>query len=466
MYKVSEAAALSGVTVRALHHYDAIGLLQPSARSDADYRLYGSDDIAALQRIRRYQALGFSLDEIKELLKASAKKRLAALRNQRDTIRRRAAETTGIVHAINREITMENGGGTQPPDRLGRAQALVGEYRERSKTEGVPQQSPLLAEALDVLRPLTTGSCMDAAAVRLAVWIHHLRYDHANLADLCRRFLDQGPDWEDHAFATLELVSALTFLERHEEGVDVHRAHIEAVMANRPPAEWAGAMWNSSHCQCWHAAGQREAWLALFRALDAGVEATAENREDRYELLHTAVMTMGTDYETCADEIDVLTRRMAAIIDEDPDWSERLWAEQRFEQQKVGNAVRRGDPDGVTQAVDAYRSYLERCDWPRKEIGIAYSNLGAIMLWENRPEEAVGFFVRAQQDLELDGYGYAWFASASLASGAPRERVAELLAEAGRRMESADAMRIFNEDAVLSGDPDKDDLLNALLQTA
>ena len=419
MYKVSEAAALSGVTVRALHHYDAIGLLQPSTRSDADYRLYGSDDIETLQRIRRYQVLGFSLDEIKGLLTASAKERLAALRNQRDAIRQRAAETSGVVHAINREITMENGGGTQPPDRLGRAQALVGEYRERSKTEGVPQQSALLADALDVLRPLTTGASMDAAAVRLAVWIHHLRHDYANLADLCRRFVDQGPDWEDRAFATLELVSALTFLERHQDGVDVHRAHIEVVMAQRPPAEWADAMWNSSHSHCWHAAGQREAWVDLFRTLDAGVEATAENRENRYELLHTAVMTMGSDYETYATDIDALTQRMAAIIDEDPAWSQRLWAEQRFEQQKVGNAVRRGDPDGVTRAVDAYRSFLDRCDWPRKEIGIAYSNLGAIMLWENRPEEAVGLFVRAQQDLELDGYGYAWFASASLASGAP-----------------------------------------------
>lgn len=466
MYKVSEAAALSGVTVRALHHYDAIGLLRPSARSDADYRLYGQDDIGALRSIRRYQALGFSLDEIRELLTASAKDRLAALRNQRDAIRQRAAETAGVVHAINREITMENGGGTEPPDRLERAQALVGEYSERSKTEGVPRQSPLLADALDVLRPLTTGASMDAAGMRLAAWIHHLRHDAANLADLCQRFLDQEPAWEDRAFATLELVSALALLERHQDGVDVHRAHIEEVMAQRPPAEWADAMWNSTHVHCWHAAGQREAWLALFKAVDAGVEATPENREDRYELLHTAVMTMGSDYETYADDIDALTQRMAAIIDEDPDWSERLWAEQRFEQQKVGNAVRRGDADAVTQAVDAYRSFLDGCDWPRKQIGIAHSNLGAIMLWEDRPEEAVDFFVRAQQDMELDGYGYAWFASASLASGASRERVIELLAEAGRRLESADAMRIFNEDAVLSADADKDDLLNALLQTA
>ena len=206
--------------------------------------------------------------------------------------------------------------------------------------------------------------------------------------------------------------------------------------------------------------------MELFRAVDAGVEPTPENREDRYELLHTAVMAMGTEHERYAQDIDVLTERMADIIAEDPDWSDRLWAEQRFEQQKVGNAVRRADPDGVTRAVDAYRSFLDHCDWPAEMIGTSYSNLGAIMHWEGRHEEAVGFFAQALQDHELDGYGYAWFASASLASGAPRDRVTELLAEAGRRMEPADAMRIFNEDAVLSADLDKDDLLNALLQPA
>lgn len=465
MYKVSEAAALSGVTVRTLHHYDAIGLLQPSTRSDADYRLYSNDDIETLRGIRRYQTLGFPLDEIRELLGASRDERLAALRGQRDAIRQRAAETAGVVHAINREITMENGGGSEPPDRLGRAQSLVSEYSERSKSESVPQQSPLLLDALDMLRPLTTGACMDAAAVRLAVWIHYLRFDHANLADLCQRFLAQEPEWEDRAFATLDLVLALTSLERYQDGVEVHRAHIEQVMAERPPAEWVDAMWNSTQLACWSNAGQRDAWLELFRAIDAGVEPTPENRENRYELLHTAVMAMGTEHEKYGGDIEVLTQRMADIIAEDPDWSERLWAEQRFEQQKVGNAVRRGDPEAVTEAVDAYRSFLDRCDWPAKMIGTAYSNLGAIMHWESRHEEALGCFARALQDDELDGYGYAWFAAASLASGAPRERVTELLAEACRRLESADAMRIFNEDAVLSRDPANEDLLNALLQS-
>lgn len=70
MYQISEAAALSGLTVRALRHYDAIALLQPATRSDAGYRLYGNDDVEDLRRIRRYQGFGFALDEIGELLAA------------------------------------------------------------------------------------------------------------------------------------------------------------------------------------------------------------------------------------------------------------------------------------------------------------------------------------------------------------------------------------------------------------
>ena len=190
-------------------------------------------------------------------------------------------------------------------------------------------------------------------------------------------------------------------------------------------------MYNSTHGYCWVATGKRDAWVELFRVVDAGARPTAENRASRYELLHTAVMLMGADQDTYGRDMDALAQRMADIIAEDPDWSERLWAEQRFEQQKVGNAVRLGDPEAVTQAVDDYRSFLDSCPWPPKTIAGAYSNLGAILHWEGRHGAAVDCFTRAQQEHELDGYGYAWLAGASLAAGAPRVRIKELLAEAG-----------------------------------
>ena len=65
---VGEVASLAGVSVRTLHHYDAIGLLSPAARSDAGYRLYGEDDLARLHQILAYRELGFELDAIAQLL--------------------------------------------------------------------------------------------------------------------------------------------------------------------------------------------------------------------------------------------------------------------------------------------------------------------------------------------------------------------------------------------------------------
>src|SRR4051794_39849722 len=63
-FTVGSLAARSGLTVRALHHYDAIGLLSPSGRTDAGYRLYSEPDVRKLQHIVLLKALGLSLPEI------------------------------------------------------------------------------------------------------------------------------------------------------------------------------------------------------------------------------------------------------------------------------------------------------------------------------------------------------------------------------------------------------------------
>jgi len=67
-WKVGELARRTGLTVRALHHYDEIGLLRPTRRSAAGYRLYGEEDVARLHRIVSLKQLGFSLEEVREHL--------------------------------------------------------------------------------------------------------------------------------------------------------------------------------------------------------------------------------------------------------------------------------------------------------------------------------------------------------------------------------------------------------------
>jgi MerR family transcriptional regulator, thiopeptide resistance regulator len=69
--KVGELARRTGVTVRTLHHYDEIGLLNPSLHTDSGHRLYAKSDIARLQQIISLRQLGFSLDEIGNCLHRS-----------------------------------------------------------------------------------------------------------------------------------------------------------------------------------------------------------------------------------------------------------------------------------------------------------------------------------------------------------------------------------------------------------
>ena len=67
-FHIGEAAKASGVTAKMVRHYESIGLLPPARRTEAGYRLYGGDGVRMLQFIHRGRALGFSLDQIADLL--------------------------------------------------------------------------------------------------------------------------------------------------------------------------------------------------------------------------------------------------------------------------------------------------------------------------------------------------------------------------------------------------------------
>jgi DNA-binding transcriptional MerR regulator len=70
--KVGELAKRTGMSVRALHHYDQIGLLSPSLRTPTGHRLYQQADIARLQQIQSLRLMGIPLEEVKQLLDGAA----------------------------------------------------------------------------------------------------------------------------------------------------------------------------------------------------------------------------------------------------------------------------------------------------------------------------------------------------------------------------------------------------------
>src|SRR5690349_9788488 len=80
--RVREFAERAGVTVRALHHYDRLGLLRPK-RASSGYRLYSPEDLERLEQIIALKFLGIPLSQIKGLLGRGSRDLAAAFRRQR-----------------------------------------------------------------------------------------------------------------------------------------------------------------------------------------------------------------------------------------------------------------------------------------------------------------------------------------------------------------------------------------------
>ncbi len=103
-YTVQQLAKLSGVTVRALHHYDAIGLLRPGGRTDAGYRLYGPAELERLQQILFLRELDFPLEEISALLDSPDFNREQALMQQRDLLNQRIQRLQRLLGTLERTL--------------------------------------------------------------------------------------------------------------------------------------------------------------------------------------------------------------------------------------------------------------------------------------------------------------------------------------------------------------------------
>jgi DNA-binding transcriptional MerR regulator len=92
---------LTGVSIRTLHHYDAIGLLAPSGRTTAGYRLYTDADLLRLQQILIGRELGLCLEDIRKSLDDPRYDRRTALLGQRERLRERAKQTAAMIRAID-----------------------------------------------------------------------------------------------------------------------------------------------------------------------------------------------------------------------------------------------------------------------------------------------------------------------------------------------------------------------------
>lgn len=97
MLTVKEVSELTGVSVRTLHHYDSLGLLVPSERTDAGYRLYGEADLEKLQQILLFRELEFSLSDIRRITETPDFDRKRALEQQLELLKMKRERIDGLI---------------------------------------------------------------------------------------------------------------------------------------------------------------------------------------------------------------------------------------------------------------------------------------------------------------------------------------------------------------------------------
>lgn len=109
MYTVKQVAVMAGVSVRTLHHYDAIGLLKPTRSGANGYRLYGEEAVLRLQQILLYRELDLDLASIKRLMERPDFSVERGLLEHRKALQTRIARLERLVETVDKTIARQKG---------------------------------------------------------------------------------------------------------------------------------------------------------------------------------------------------------------------------------------------------------------------------------------------------------------------------------------------------------------------
>ena len=103
MYLIKQVSEISGVSVRTLHHYDEIGLLSPKKHENG-YRYYSEEELSLLQTILYYKYLGFSLKDIKNLMKQEEEDLLPHLKHQLILMHKEKERLLTLIDTLEKTI--------------------------------------------------------------------------------------------------------------------------------------------------------------------------------------------------------------------------------------------------------------------------------------------------------------------------------------------------------------------------
>jgi DNA-binding transcriptional MerR regulator len=162
-YRAKDFATLAGVTVRALHHYERLGLIRP-ARSPAGYRVYSRAHLSRLEQILVLKFLGVRLRDIGRLLAARPAELAAALKAQRRLLESRRQLIDRAINAIADLEAVADSGGPIPPALFARVIEVIDMDKNAEAT--TKQYADLVSAKAQRLRAMTP----DALAAARSQW--------------------------------------------------------------------------------------------------------------------------------------------------------------------------------------------------------------------------------------------------------------------------------------------------------
>lgn len=215
--KIGELATRSGLTVRALHHYDSIGLLHPSTRDSAGYRLYDRADVARLQQIQALRGFGMPLAEIGALLNSPDASFAEVVAQQIAALGQQIEQASALREQLS-QLHRKMAGGAEPElaDWLSTLELmkLYDKYFSKEELRRLPfwQQDtarnrdwPVLVA--DIAKLMEQGQpSASLAAQKLSLrWMQLLERDTAANPEFARRIstmLDLEPSAQQHTGIT------------------------------------------------------------------------------------------------------------------------------------------------------------------------------------------------------------------------------------------------------------------------
>lgn len=188
MKTVAEVSRITGVSVRTLHHYDSIGLLPPTAVTEAGYRLYDGDALERLYLILIFRELGLPLKQIRDILDAPDFDRNRVLEQQIRLLQTKQAHLQSRIHlaqAIKQigadQMNLKKYDQKKIDEYSAQAEVLYGrtdayrQYKEKSRSRSRDQENDLGAQVMEFFAGLGKLRGEDPGSEAVQKWVRELQ---------------------------------------------------------------------------------------------------------------------------------------------------------------------------------------------------------------------------------------------------------------------------------------------------